>query len=299
MQRKTEDVNPRFADLDLWPTGHAVEAMFEGQLDAVAATRAAVPAISKAADAAAARIGAKGRLVYAGAGTSGRLAVMDAVELGPTFGWPAERLCYRLAGGEQALVKSAEGAEDNLADGEGQIAALNVTSADIVICVAASGRTPFTLGVIRAARRFGALTIGITNNPASALLDKADHPILAATGSEVLAGSTRMKAGTAQKAILNMLSTAIMLRLGRIYKGYMVDMTISNAKLSSRAVSMVSEICDVPASAARAALETTDNHIKQAILVCSGLTLKDGQAVLRQHQGDLRAAMATVGSRQG
>ena len=198
----TENVSQRFSDFDQWATQDMIEAMYDGQLVAIAAIKSATNAIAIAADEATARLGENGRLVYVGAGTSGRLSVQDGVELGPTFGWPEERLVFCLAGGMDAMTKSAEGAEDDLNQGAEQMRKAAVNKNDVVIGVAASGNTPFTLGAIREANALGALTIGITNNPDTSILQEAMHPILAETGSELIAGSTRMKAGTAQKAIL-------------------------------------------------------------------------------------------------
>ena len=217
----TETVDPRYADLDRWPTALAVEAMLEGQMAAIAALKDQSGAIAAAADAAAARLREGGRLVYVGAGTSGRVAVQDGVELTPTYSWPDERLVFLLAGGMDALAHSAEGAEDDDAAARAEIAAADIGQNDVVIGVAASGRTPYAVAAIDAARAAGALTIGLANNPGTPLLAGAEHPILADTGSEIVAGSTRMKAGTAQKVALNLLSTAIMLRLGRVYRGLM------------------------------------------------------------------------------
>jgi N-acetylmuramic acid 6-phosphate etherase len=235
----TEDRDSRFTDIDQWPTIDAIEAMLDGQIAAILAIRDATQSIAIAAEAAAHRLSNGGRLIYAGAGTSGRVAVQDGVELSPTFGWPQNRLGYLLAGGIEALSKSAEGAEDDEVAGKAAVLAEKIGDNDVVIGVAASGRTPFTIAVLNAARAAGALTIAISNNPAAPILDAGEYGILAATGSEIIAGSTRMKAGTAQKAILNMLSTAIMLRLGRVYNGLMVDMQISNDKLQARAEAMI------------------------------------------------------------
>lgn len=296
----TEDRDPRFADIDRWPTGDAVMAMLDGQIAALTAIRAAVPAIAAAAEAAAERLrnggqSGGGRLVYAGAGTSGRVAVQDGVELGPTFGWPADRLAYLIAGGMAALAHSAEGAEDDAAAARMAVAAEAVGPGDVVIGVAASGRTPFTLAVIDSARHAGALTIAIANNPGSALLAAADHALLAATGSEIIAGSTRMQAGTAQKAMLNMLSTAIMLRLGRVYRGLMVDMQISNDKLLARAQAMVAALAGCEDTAAAAALEKANRNIKAAVLIARGETPAQATARLAAHGGILRAALEEGG----
>lgn len=287
----TEDHDPDFVDLDRWPTIRAVEAMLDGQMAALAAVRATTGAIAVAADAAALRLAAAGRLVFSGAGTSGRVAVQDGVELGPTFGWPDTRLAYLLAGGIAALSHSAEGAEDDICAAKLAVAEAGIGSDDVVIGVAASGRTPFTLAVIAAARAAGALTIAVTNNPGAPILAAADHGLLAATGSEIIAGSTRMKAGTAQKAILNTLSTAIMLRLGRVYRGLMVDMQISNEKLLARAQAIVSSLAGCPVDLARQALDATGGNIKAAVLVAMGDSPAGANARLAAHGGTLRAAL--------
>lgn len=295
--RNTETLNPRFVDIDRWPTAEAVEAMLEGQLSAAAAVRPIVGAIAAAADAAALRLQAGGRLVYAGAGTSGRIAVQDGVELGPTFGWAQDRLVFLLAGGMAALSVSAEGAEDDYDDAAAQIVRADIGPNDVVIGVAASGRTPFTIGALDAARERGALTIGMSNNAQAPLLAAAEHPLLADTGSEVIAGSTRMKAGTAQKIVLNLLSTAIMLRLGRVYRGLMVDMVISNDKLLGRAHGMVQTLTDCDADAAIAAIDTASRDIKTAVLVARGLTLADATDLLARNGNILRQAIDELETR--
>jgi N-acetylmuramic acid 6-phosphate etherase len=284
----TESQDARFADFDLWPTVDAVEAMLDGQIAALNAIRDATGTIAKTAEAAALRLQHGGRIIYAGAGTSGRVAVQDGVELGPTFGWPKERLGYLMAGGTAALMRSAEGAEDDADAARAEIAALHIDANDVLIGVAASGRTRYTIAAVDAAREAGALTIAIANNPGAPLLDAAEHGLLAATGAEIIAGSTRMKAGTAQKAILNMLSTAIMLRLGRVYKGLMVDMQISNDKLLERAQAMVVSITGCTEAAAAAALDQTGRNVKQAILVAMGETPQSAATRLAAHHGILR-----------
>lgn len=281
----TERISPRYADLDLWPTRDAVAAMLEGQLAAAAAVQAAADAIAEAADAAAARLRQNGRLIYCGAGTSGRLAVLDGVELAPTYDW--DRTVYALAGGMGALLESIEGAEDDAAAGEAAIRQAGVTFEDVVIGVAASGRTPFTLGAIRAAGAAGALTIGLASNADTPLLAASDHPIPLLTGPEIVAGSTRMKAGTAQKIALNSLSTAIMLRLGRIHGGLMVDMRLSNAKLRARAAIIVAQISETDLSTAAAALATSGGSIKRAVLIALGID----EEALEEADGNLRKAL--------
>jgi N-acetylmuramic acid 6-phosphate etherase len=291
----TEDRDPRFNSIDQWPTVDAVEAMLDGQIAAILAIRDATQSIAIAADAAAHRLSKGGRLIYAGAGTSGRVAVQDGVELSPTFGWPENRLGYLLAGGMAALSHSAEGAEDDEAAGKAAVLAEEIGDDDVVVGVAASGRTPFTIAVLNAARAAGALTIAISNNPDAPILDAGEYGIVAATGSEIIAGSTRMKAGTAQKAILNILSTAIMLRLGRVYNGLMVDMQISNDKLQARAEAMIASITGCSDQKAAKALEQTGRDIKAAILVALGATPSEARVQLTIHKGILRSALDQSG----
>lgn len=290
----TESLNPELAEIDSWPTVKAVEAMLDGQIAAIASIKSQTARVANAAEAAALLLQNGGRLVYVGAGTSGRVAVQDGVELGPTFGWPADRLAYLMAGGTDALMHSVEGAEDDGDAARSQIADLQIERKDIVIGVAASGKTPFTLSAIEAARELGALTIAIANNAATPLLAAAEHPLLAATGSEAIAGSTRMKAGTAQKAMLNLLSTAIMLRLGRVYRGLMVDMVISNDKLLNRAYSIVETLSGCSEAVAIEALQLAKNDIKTAVLIALGQTPDAAAAMLVRHQGILRGAITAL-----
>ena len=291
----TEAISQKYLGLDNWPAQRAVEAMYDGQAEAVSAIRPALDAIANAAEAPAINLGDTGRLIYVGAGTSGRLAVQDGSELGPTFGWPFERLEFCMAGGEKAFLQSQEGAEDSSEDGQKIIQDIKAGSGDVVICVAASGRTPFTLGALKEAKDRGAMTVGISNNPDVPILTVAAHPILVETGPEIIAGSTRMNAGTAQKVVLNMLSTAIMIKLGRVYDGFMVDMVVSNAKLENRAAHMVSQISNCSVEKARAALAETNNHIKAAVLVCMGETVTRSQDILAQASGNLREALKLFG----
>ena len=287
----TETLDPRYLDLDLWPTHVAVEAMLEGQMAAIAAIQSQTSAIAQAAEAAAGRLGRSGRLIFVGAGTSGRLAVQDGTELYPTFGWPMERLVFLMAGGTGALTVAYEGAEDDVDAARADIDGCTITAADVVIGVAASGRTPYTVAAIERARAAGALTIAIANNPATILVDAADHAIVAVTGSEVLAGSTRMKAGTAQKAVLNMLSTAIMLRLGLVHRGRMVAMRISNAKLLQRGLRMVQDLAGVDVDLAERALDAADNDIRIGVIVAKGLPADAARSLLDSQDGNLRNAI--------
>ncbi|TFI60070.1 N-acetylmuramic acid 6-phosphate etherase [Sphingomonas parva] len=293
----TESISARFAELDLWPTRDAVQAMMEGQLAAAAAVQSQVGAIAAAADAAAERLrGGTGRLIYAGAGTSGRLAVLDGVELAPTYDWGGDRTAYALAGGMEAMLASVEEAEDDSAAAEEQIKGLGARTDDVVIGVAASGRTLYTVAALRTAAAAGALTIAIASNSDTPLLEAAAHPILVDTGPEVVAGSTRMKAGTAQKIALNLLSTAVMLRLGRIYRGVLVDMRLSNRKLRARAATIVGQISGVDVTRAQAALERSGGRIKIAALIARGVEPGAAEAALRAAGGDLRMALAENGA---
>jgi N-acetylmuramic acid 6-phosphate etherase len=296
----TERIDLRFAALDLWPTGDALAAMWEGQLSAVAAVQSALPALAQAVDASAARLGASGRLVYVGAGTSGRLGAQDGTELTPTFHWPADRVIFLLAGGPASLTRSAEGAEDNSVDAVRQVKDARIGRSDVVIGLAASGTTPFTVAAVKQARKQGALTIGIANNAGAPLLKAASHAILVETGAEVIAGSTRMKAGTAQKVVLNLFSSAVMVRLGRVHGGIMVDMQATNDKLARRAVAIVSHIASCSSAIAARALRSTDGAIKPAILLASGVETTAAAAARRlaKADGNLRRALATSSTRR-
>jgi N-acetylmuramic acid 6-phosphate etherase len=285
----TEDVDPRFADLDAWTLGSAMEAMWEGQLAAVAAVGSALPAITAATTAAHQALGERGRLVYVGAGTSARVAVQDGAELMPTFAWPLERIHFVIAGGESAFTTSVEGAEDDVANAVEQIDAARLSTHDVVIAVAASGTTPFTVAALQRAGERRAVTIGIANNSGTALLASANYPVLVETGCELIAGSTRMKAGTAQKVVLNLISTGIMLRLGRVYRGMMVSMQSTNAKLRRRAESMVAQIAGCSEARAASALEETEGDIKIAALVVLGYDRAEAEAILASHHGNLRS----------
>jgi len=294
----TEERDFRFTDLDGWSLTAAMEAMWEGQLAAVAAIGPALPAIAAATEAAKAALGDHGRIVYVGAGTSGRVAVQDGAELMPTFAWPNERVRFVVAGGESAFVSSIEGAEDDTDDAVDQIDAARLTPQDVVIAVAASGTTPFTVAALQQAGASGAVTIGIANNPGTALLTSAKYPVLVETGRELIAGSTRMKAGTAQKIVLNLISTGIMLRLGRVYRGMMVNMAPTNAKLKRRAEAMVAQIAHCDPSQAARALEQAEGDIKTAALLALGFDKAQAETVLKECDGNLRRVFAELSKDQ-
>ena len=295
----TEYISPRFVDLDSWTSTEMIEAMYEGQLAAAGAVRGALAAIAAAVDDAAPALQRGGRLVYAGAGTSGRIGVQDGTELPPTFDWPADRLVFAMAGGLGALVQSVEGAEDDEAEGARAVADAGIRADDVVIGIAASGTTPYTIGVLRAATAAGAVTVAVANNPDAPLFAVARHRIMVETGPEVIAGSTRMKAGTAQKIVLNLFSTALMVRLGRVYRGLMVHMRPSNAKLRRRAEGMVGQIVGCPEAEAARLLERSAGDVKVAVLLGFGLAEPDAARLLARHGGNLRLAIAELRPRDG
>jgi N-acetylmuramic acid 6-phosphate etherase len=290
MDLNTEDSLPGVADAELWPAEQALAAMLNGQASAINAVRHALAALSLAVSAAAQRLGREGRLVYAGAGASARLAVQDGVELYPTFGWPHDRLATVIAGGTPALTRSIEGAEDDAAAGQAAATALQLGPNDVVISVAASGTTKFTLAVQSTARQAGALTVGLANNLGSPLLAGAEIPVALPTGAEFLPGSTRMAAGTAQKIALNLFSTRLMTELGRVYRGKMVGVVPTNAKLVQRAHRIVAELTGVDLAVAADAHEAADGDIRLAVLMLDGLSRTAAQARLDAAGGNLRIA---------
>ena len=290
----TEIVSPRYTGIDAWEPSEILEALIEGQLAAVAAVRAARRAIEQAALATEARLREGGRLVYAGAGTSGRLAAQDGAELSPTFSWPKERVLFLLAGGEGALIEAVEGAEDKPEHGADLVRENGIGATDVLIAVAASGTTPFTLACLREAKLRGALAIAIANNAKTPLLTEADHGIWLDTGPESIAGSTRMKAGTAQKATLNLLSSLVMIRLGHVYGGLMVDVQASNKKLVRRSENMLMHLTGRSREEVREALGRADGSVKLAALLLQGCTTGEAEVALEQADGQLREALRLV-----
>jgi len=288
----TEKISPRYVELDSWSSGEMLAAMYESQLAAAAAVRGALPAIAAAVDEAVPALRRGGRIVYVGAGTSGRIGVQDGSELPPTYDWPADRVVFAMAGGLGALVQSAEDAEDDEATGARAMADAKIGPDDVVIAIAASGTTPYTIGALRAATAAGAVTIAVANNPGAPLFGVARHGILVETGAEVIAGSTRMNAGTAQKIVLNLFSTTVMVKLNRVYRGLMVHMRARNAKLKRRAAVIVGEIVGCSAADAARFVEQADGDVKVAILLGFGLALADAAKALSRHDGNLRMAIA-------
>jgi N-acetylmuramic acid 6-phosphate etherase len=290
----TERPSPRYTGIDAWDPSDILDAMIEGQFAAVAAVRAARSALEQAALAMEARLREHGRLVYAGAGTSGRLAVQDGAELMPTFSWPRERLLLLIAGGQKAMIQAVEGAEDEAGYALELVRRHDIGTADVLIAVAASGSTPFTLTCLREARQRGALTIGIANNRDTPLLASAEHPILLETGAEPIAGSTRMNAGTAQRIALNLLSSLLMIRLGRVYQGLMVDVQASNKKLVRRSEDILIRLTGRSHEDVRTALASANGNVKLAVLLLHGCDTDQATQALDRAGGQLRAALTLI-----
>jgi N-acetylmuramic acid 6-phosphate etherase len=293
---RTETFDARYRGLDTWNDTEILDALFDGQARAIAAVRPALPAIAAAARAIADRIGPKGRIIYAGAGSAGRQAALDGMELGATFSWPADRIAFVLAEGV-VLSPGAKGTdEDDTQHARETMTELRPGISDCMIAVAASGTTPFTLLAAELAKAAGALVVAIANNPEAPLFRHADHAILLDTGPEVIAGSTRMSAGTAQKATLGLLSSLVMTRLGHVYDGLMVSMRADNAKLEVRAARIVAEIAGVSGEAAAAAIKASGGVIKPAVLIARGQAPNEANALLARAGGNLRVALALIGA---
>lgn len=289
---KTETPSPEHSELDLYPLERLIEVLIDDQLDAVSAVRAAAPQISAAVNQALPRILQGGRLIYVGAGTSGRLGVLDSVELFPTFSWPHARALGVLAGGHAAMFTSIEGAEDDAAQGAADLAALAVQASDVVLLLAASGATPYVLGALQAARAGAALTIGMANNLDAPLTADAEIGITLDTGCELISGSTRLKAGTAQKIALNSFSTALMIKLNKVYGNLMVDLQPTNAKLRRRAVSLTMLATGCDELSARRTLENCGQQVKTAIVaLLNQCSAKTARARLAETDGNVREAL--------
>lgn len=289
----TETPSTRHPDLDRYATPALLEAFIDDQTAAVAAVKAAAPQLAAAVDAALPRIRAGGRLLYAGAGTSGRLGVLDSVELYPTFSWPRERAVAVIAGGAGAMFVAVEGAEDDRAQGGADIAALQPGANDVLLALAASGGTPYVLGAIETARAAGALTIGFANNPGAPVTQQADIGITLDTGAEVISGSTRLKAGTSQKIALNSFSSALMVRLNKVYGNLMVDLKATNAKLVKRALALTVRASGASEADAQAALAQCDHHVKTALVMLKrGVGAPEAQALLDAADGNVSRALS-------
>ena len=291
-QLSTEAIDPALTGLDSRPTGELVRLMIDGDRILPEALTRVADRIEAAVDGVAGRLRTGGRLVYAGAGTSGRLGVLDASEIPPTFGTPPDLVQAVIAGGPVAIRSSVEGAEDDPTSGADDLRALGVGAADAVVGIAASGRTPYVVGALAYARQVGAFTVGVTANAGSEVGRAADIAVEVVTGAEFVAGSTRLRAGTAQKMVLNMITTLAMVRLGKTYGNLMVDVQASNAKLRARAIRITCLATGADAEQAAATLAETGGSVKEAILVLeTGLDVESARRLLAEHDGFLRAAI--------
>ncbi len=291
-QLATEQPNLASVQIDRMTALEIVRLMNAEDAGVAVAVAKELPAIAQAVEAIVARMRKGGRLIYAGAGTSGRLGALDAAECPPTFDISPDRVIGCIAGGSFALTQSAEDFEDSFEAGSTDIQRLHGESNDVLVGITASGRTPYVLGAVASARERGMLVIGLTCNASTPLHDVADIVIAPAVGSEVVAGSTRLKAGTAQKMVLNMLSTATMVRLGKTYSNLMVDVRATNRKLQERALSILAQVTALPRDRCEEALEAANGELKTAILaVRADLTPEVARARLARHGGVLRAAL--------
>ena len=290
--RATEQRNPRTRGLDTKSTLEILRAIHREDATVVRAVGQAIPAIVRAVDVIAEALQKGGRLFYVGAGTSGRLAALDAAEIPPTFGTPARIVQAVIAGGRRALTHAVEGAEDNQAQGARDLAARRLSRKDVVVGITASGSTPYVLGALEFARRRSAVTIGVAANPRTPITSLAAISIVAETGPEAITGSTRMKAGTAQKMVLNMLSTAAMVRLGRVYDNWMIGVALTNRKLQARGLRILVEASGATvADATRALRQSGHNMGISLIMLKSGATVREAQRRLRDAGGNVRQAL--------
>lgn len=294
----TEIAEARYAGMDTWRDDAILAALLEGQQRALNAVAAAIPDLARAARAAADKLAGGGRLIYIAAGSPALMSLADALEIPQTYGVAHDRIVLILADGKGIAERLNGEREDNADEAESDISAHGVGPGDCVIATSASGTTPYTVAGMKAARRAGAVTIGIAGNAGSALLEGADIAVLLASGPEVISGSTRMGAGTAQKAALNMLSTLMGVHLGHVYDGLMVNVKADNAKLRGRAARIVSKITGVDDGAAIRALELSGGEVKPATLIAAGVkTLAEAGDLLGQTRGNLRMALAKIGAR--
>jgi N-acetylmuramic acid 6-phosphate etherase len=294
---QTERRNPRTADLDELGTLDLLARINDEDQLVAPAVGQQLPRIAALADALVTALRAGGRLLYAGAGTSGRLGVLDASECPPTFGSDPAQVVGLIAGGDRALRESVEGAEDDEEQGAADTRAIGLSARDLLVGIAASGRTPYTLGAMRAARELGATVGCVVNSPGSPMAELAHHPVVVVVGPEILAGSTRMKSGTAQKLVLNMLTTAAMVRLGKVYGNLMVDLHPSNHKLRRRAAGIIAEVAGVDHDAAERALAAHGSAKLAIFALLSGLSGPALHEALAAHGGRLKDALRSLETR--
>ncbi|MTH51918.1 N-acetylmuramic acid 6-phosphate etherase [Bacillus mangrovi] len=291
----TEQRNEKSRNLDTAETIDILTIMNEEDKKAAEAVEKALPQISRAVEFAAGSFQKGGRLIYIGAGTSGRLGILDAVECPPTFSTSPEQVQAVMAGGNDAFIRAAEGAEDSTEEGEKDLQKLGLSSKDTVIGIASSGRTPYVAGALQYARRIGADTVALSSNEGAYISGLADCAIETVTGPEVLTGSTRLKAATAHKMVLNMISTAAMVKSGKVYENLMVDVHVSNHKLKERAVSIIEEITNATAERARAALEEADLQVKRAIvMIQANKDAEQAKVLLESCGGNVKEAVTAA-----
>ncbi len=289
MNMTTEQPNPNSTDIDNLSTTDIVTTINREDAKVALAIEKAIPNIAEAVDAITQSIQNGGRLIYVGAGTSGRLGILDAVECVPTFSTSPELVQGLIAGGEKALVTAVEGAEDYREHGKRDLMNLELGSTDIVCGIAASGRTPYVIGALEYAKSINTKTIALACNVPSAILDIADIAIGVEVGPEVITGSTRMKSGTAQKMVLNMLSTGTMIKLGKVYGNLMVDVKVTNQKLADRASRLVMKIAEVDKIEADNLLKQSNNEVKTAVVMHKhNISAEEARTLLNQANGSLR-----------
>jgi len=290
--RATEQRNPRTRGIDAKSTIGILRAIHREDAFVARAVSSALPAIARAVDAITEALRQGGRLFYVGAGTSGRLAALDAAELPPTFGTSPHMVQAVIAGGRRALTQAVEGAEDNRAQGAKDMAARGLNSKDAVVGIAASGATPYVLGALEFAKKKGAITIGITSNPRTPITQAAQISIVTLTGPEVITGSTRMKAGTAQKLALNMISTATMIRLGRVYDNWMIGVALTNRKLQARGLRILMEASGAGVAESTRALRQSGHNLGVALIMLkTGASARQAKRLLRDTQGHVHNAI--------
>lgn len=295
----TERRDPRYGDIDQLRVLEIAQLMNAADATVAGAIGRQLPAISAAIEAVVERLSDTGRLIYIGAGSSGRLAVLDAAECPPTFGTNPDLVQGIIAGGPDALVRSLEGTEDDADAGTAAIVAAGVGARDVVMGISASGRTPFVVGATEEARRRGALTAAISCTTGGPLSDSVDHPIEVVVGPEIIAGSTRLKAGTATKLVLNMISTITMIKLGRTYGNRMVELSAVNTKLADRAARIITDVTGVDGTTARQALAAADRQVKVAIVMIEQGVSADRARALLAANGDRLAAVRRPGAPGG
>lgn len=290
----TEQRNPRSENISGANTLDMLKIINEEDKTVAYAVERQLPNIAAAVDAIFSRFDGGGRIIYCGSGTSGRLGVLDATELKPTYGLSPERAFGIIAGGKAAMFDAVEGAEDSAVAAEKDLAAINLSSADALISIAASGRTPYGVSALEYAKRVGALAVSLTCTLENPMKNAADIAIAVDTGPEVVTGSTRMKAGTAQKMVLNMLSTCVMIKSGKVYSNLMVNVLPTNQKLINRATYMIAELTGLPTTAASALLTEAGNSVATAILMHeTGLNAEKAKALLAENNGRLTDALSS------